>query len=135
MSLVSYYFGGKTALFGEAIEIPTKPADLVQQALAAPRDKLGEELVRVVLTTWDDPGFITAMKGVVQLQVTNQDNWASLTEFYREQILLPIAESVGGERAEFRAAMAASVLVGLIAVRYLVVLTTEIEYARRVCWT
>ena len=120
VALVSYYFGGKTALFGEAIEIPTKPADLVQQALVAPRDRLGQELVRVVLTTWDDPAFITAMKGVVQLQVTNQDNWASLTAFYRDQILAPIADAAGGDAPEFRAAMAASPLIGLIAVRYLV---------------
>ena len=120
VSLVSYYFGSKTNLFSEAIDVPTKPSDLVERALCAPREKLGEEIVRVMLTAWNDPDLTTAMRGIVQVKVTNQDNWAGLSEFYRDEILGPIASALGGDEAEYRAAMAVAPVIGLVAVRYLV---------------
>lgn len=120
VALVSYYFGSKDNLFREAIGYPIDPGVLVQESLAVAPGDLGAEMVRQVLEAWGDPGLTTAMRGIVQLKVTNQDNWASLAEFYREVILQPIVEAIGSDQAEYRAAMASSVLIGLIAVRYLV---------------
>ncbi|MDO5495567.1 MAG: TetR family transcriptional regulator [bacterium] len=127
VALVSYYFGAKDNLFREAIGYPIEPRVLVEEALAVPVEELGREIVRQVLTAWGDPGVATAMRGVVQLKVTNQDNWASLTEFYREVILGPIIEAMGGSDAEYRATMALTPLIGLVVVRYLVETPAVVE--------
>lgn len=120
VALVSYYFGAKDNLFRLAVGYPIEPRVLVEEALEVPVEDLGREIVRQVLTAWGDPGIATAMRGIVQLKVTNQDNWAALTEFYREIILQPIMQALGTEDAEYRAAMAGADLVGLVVVRYLV---------------
>ncbi|HHW83432.1 MAG TPA: TetR family transcriptional regulator [Actinomycetales bacterium] len=121
VALVSYYFGAKDNLFRETVGYPIAPKVLVEESLGVPLEELGREMVRQVLTAWGDPGVVTAMRGIVQLKVTNQDNWASLSEFYREIILRPIVDALGGgPEGEYRAAMASTPLIGLVVARYLV---------------
>nr|NLD41706.1 TetR/AcrR family transcriptional regulator [Actinomycetales bacterium] len=119
VALLSYYFRSKDNLFRLAVGYPIEPSVLVEEALRVPVEELGREIVRLVLTAWGDPGVVTAMRGIVQLKVANQDNWASLAEFYQTILLQPIVEAIGGEDAEYRAAMASSELIGLAVVRYL----------------
>lgn len=120
VALVSYYFGSKENLFAEAMGSPVAPATLVSEAVEAPVEDLGRALVRRLLTSWGDPELATAMRGIVQRKVTNQDNWAELVQVYRELIMQPIMEAIQGDDAEYRAAMATGPLIGLIVVRYLV---------------
>lgn len=132
VALVSYYFRSKDNLFADAIGAPEAPASLVTEALKTPLEDLGRALVRQVLTAWGEPALATAMRGIVQRKVTNQDNWAELQQTSSEAILGPIMAAISSRAAkdaathlhpaevEYRAAMATGPIIGLIVLRYLV---------------
>src|SRR3954468_4972611 len=54
-ALVHHYFGSKDQLFLAAVEAPADPAELLPAVLAGGRDRLGESVVRLLLSIWDVP--------------------------------------------------------------------------------
>lgn len=119
-SLVHHYFDDKSALVAEVVAVPLRPDRIVQGALDGPIDELGARLLRGVLAAWDNPkvrpAAATAMRSVIgQGPVARM-----LREFLRREIMLRLATRLGdAEDAELRAELAASQVVGIIMVRYI----------------
>ncbi len=113
-----HYFDDKAALFTEAIGSPARPDQLVRAVLAGPRDRIGETLVRVLLTTLDDEPAHTRAVQIIRTALGHEFAARLLRQFIVREVLHRIAETIGGDDAELRATLAASQVVGLMVVRY-----------------
>ena len=118
-ALVHHYFGTKDKLFLASMNAPIDPGVLIPQALAGPRDQVGERLVRMVLSVWDSPAGAAA---VAMLRSAMSNEWTArlMREFVITQILRrAVAElSLDPAEAAMRAALTASQISGLLVTRY-----------------
>ncbi|TYB56128.1 TetR/AcrR family transcriptional regulator [Nonomuraea sp. PA05] len=118
-ALVHHYFGTKDRLFLACVSVPFDPAQVMPQILDAPREEIGSVLVRVVLTLWDSP----AGAGAAALLGSSLSNeWIAklLREFVTTQILRQVIGHLGldEQEAPHRAALAATQIIGLAVIRY-----------------
>lgn len=118
-ALVHHYFADKADLFAETIQAPFRPDRVVPQILAGPREEVGENLARFLLTALSSPA--AEAKATLVLRTAIGHNAASrmLREFLVREVLQRIAAGVGAPDAELRAALAASQVVGVIVARHI----------------
>lgn len=118
-ALIHHYFDGKQALVAEVVKVPLRPDRVVRDALDAPVDELGARLVRAVLTAWDSGAVRPAAVAALRSAIGQGPVARMLREFLRREIMHRIAATLGeADDAELRAELAASQLVGVIMVRY-----------------
>jgi AcrR family transcriptional regulator len=118
-ALVHHYFDDKAALVAEVVAVPLRPDRIVQGALEGPIDELGERLLRGVLAAWDAPAVRPAATVALRSALGQGPVARMLREFLRREIMLRVAARIGdAEDAELRAELAASQIVGVIMVRY-----------------
>lgn len=121
-ALVHHFFGTKQDLFTAAMELPVDPATLVPALLAEGTDGLGERLVRMFLTVWDGTPGQAPMLALVRSAAAHEPAAQLLREFLTDAVLCPLARAVGDDRAELRAGLVASQMMGLAMARYIVCL-------------
>jgi AcrR family transcriptional regulator len=135
-ALVHHFHGSKEQLFTAAMRLPVVPSEVLMAALAPggrdPGTSLGEHLVRTVLGLWESEEVRGPFLGLLRSAVTSEQAAAMLREFLTEAILGPVARAAGLAQAaaadpgqasvEFRAAIAASQMVGLALTRYVLAL-------------
>ncbi|GGS37866.1 MULTISPECIES: TetR/AcrR family transcriptional regulator [Actinokineospora] len=118
-AMVNHWFGGKEALFAEAVlHLPFNPKALIAEILKGDREVLGERIIRTFLTNWDaqDGGVFAAMIRSVSAheQVAN-----ALREFFVHQVFGQIVSAMHDDgSALLRANLVASQMIGLGMVRY-----------------
>jgi len=118
-ALVHHFFGRKEDIFLKALEIPFQPAELVARVVSdGPRDTLAERLLRVYLRLWDDPHSRAGLQAVIRSAATSEQGADLLRQFLAATVLSRVADAVGVPR--LRIALAASHLVGIAMVRYVV---------------
>jgi AcrR family transcriptional regulator len=118
-ALVAHYFGPKDALFAAALELPRAPADALAEALEAPDGELGARIAEAFLSVWDGAGA-SALVALLRSASVNEQAAETMREFGRTELVPRIAERIGGRRAELRAALMVSQLIGLATMRYIV---------------
>src|SRR5205085_6305423 len=118
-ALISHYFGSKEGVFLAAVEFPADPAEFIPRLLAPGLDSLGERLVRFFLDTWDSPAG-SPMLALIRPVVSNEYAAATLREFVSREVLGRIAAAIQLERPQLRATLAASQLIGIAMLRYVV---------------
>ena len=119
-ALVHYYFDSKDGLFVAAMRLPLRPAEVIGPVLASGVDGLGERIVRRVLEVWGDPVNRMALLAIVQGASAHPGAATALGEFVRHEIVARIAAVIDADRAELRANLVASQIIGLVAARYVV---------------
>lgn len=118
-SLVHHYFDDKAALVAEVVAVPLRPDRIVQGAIEGPIDELGERLLRGVLAAWDAPAVRPAATVALRSALGQGPVARMLREFLRREIMHRVAARIGdADDAELRAELAASQIVGVIMVRY-----------------
>ena len=118
-SLVHHYFDDKSALVAEVVAVPLRPDRIVQDALEGPTDELGARLLRGVLAAWDNPAVRPAATAAMRSAIGHGPVARMLREFLRREIMHRVATRIGDAAdAELRAELAASQVVGVIMVRY-----------------
>jgi AcrR family transcriptional regulator len=118
-ALVAHYFGPKDALFAAALELPRAPVDALAAALDAPDGELGARIAETFLSVWDSPGA-GALVALLRSASANEQAAETMRQFARAELVPRIAERLGGRRAELRAALIVSQLIGLAMMRYVV---------------
>lgn len=118
-AMVNHWFGGKEALFAQAVlNLPFNPKALIAEILKGDRDALGERIIRTFLTAWDGQGggVFTAMIR----SVSSHDQVANaLREFFVHQVFGEMLNILGDtETGLLRANLVASQMIGLGMVRY-----------------
>jgi AcrR family transcriptional regulator len=124
-ALVHHYFGGKAQLFAAVMDIPADPAVLIGRIVAGPREQIGEALVRTFLAVWDSPEGRPRFVALVRSAVTHEVATRMLREFLTREVFGRVLRSleVDGSSpadAELRAGLAASQMVGLALMRYII---------------
>ncbi len=124
-ALVHHYFGGKPQLFAAVMDIPADPAALISAVVEGPRDQVGEALVRTFLAVWDSADGRQRFQALIRAAVTHDEATRMLREFLVREVFGRVVGSLAadGEPSadlELRAGMAASQMVGLAMMRYIV---------------
>jgi len=118
-SLVHHYFDDKSALVAEVVAVPLRPDRIVQGALDGPIEELGARLLRGVLAAWNNPAVKPAATAAMRSAIGQGPVAPMLREFLRRGIMHHVATRIGDAAdAELRAELAASQVVGVIMVRY-----------------
>ena len=124
-ALVHHYFGGKAQLFAAVMDIPADPAALIGAVVTGPRDQVGEALVRTFLAVWDSGDGRQRFQALMRAAVTHDEATRMLREFLTREIFGRVVRALAddGEPSadlELRAGLAASQMVGLAMMRYIV---------------
>ena len=117
-SLVLQFFGSKDGLFDAALRAdpPTRQlAALVEQADAA---DLGEQLVRRYLELWEAPDTGPRLLAVVRGASASPSASAMVSAFMADEVMLPLARSIGTDRTELRANLTGAHMLGIATARY-----------------
>ncbi|GAA3531199.1 TetR family transcriptional regulator [Nonomuraea rosea] len=117
-ALVMHFFGSKDKLFEAAIN-GTMPVALLVEAIDGDEEHLGERLVRRYLGLWEDPVHGPKLAAVVRSAAATPATAELLKELMTRELLGPVARSLSHDHAHIRGLLAASQLLGLAAMRYL----------------
>ena len=112
-ALISYHFGSKQGLFAQAMDLRCGRSLAVDVALRGDPAGVADRLLLAVLAAWEDgppPGPDAFVDGSV-MEV--------LREFLDQELIVRLAEFLGGDRATERATAAVTLIGGLIFTRYL----------------
>jgi AcrR family transcriptional regulator len=119
-ALVHHYFGSKEDLFGAAIDLPLRPADAAVTVLAGGKDELGERLVRLFFSVWENPESRAGLVAMLRGAFTTEQGARALREFFESTMLERIAPALDLPDARMRMALIASHMVGVAVLRYVV---------------
>jgi AcrR family transcriptional regulator len=118
-ALISYHFGSKRGLLGEAMALAINPAELLAREIAGPLNNLPERLLTTVVTVWDDPDTSGSLRAFIEGVVGDPEVGRVFRELIEHEMLPRIAERIGGPDAGRRASVAASHIAGLVMARYI----------------
>ncbi|MCA1223775.1 TetR/AcrR family transcriptional regulator [Streptomyces sp. 8L] len=119
-ALVHHYFGTKEQLFGAAIAVSFEPATGVPGVLDGDRDAIGERLARYFLGVWEDEDTRVPLLAVMRSALTNETAADVLRSFVLRRLLEPIARALDVPDPRLGAELAASQMVGIAMLRYVV---------------
>lgn len=118
-ALVLHYFDSKDGVFRAAIQFPLDPAEFIPKLLEPGLEGLGARLTRFFVEAWDSPAG-SPLIALIRSVVANEDAAALLRDFVSRQVLGRVARALDLDRPQLRASLAASQLVGLAMLRYII---------------
>ena len=119
-SMVLYLFGSKAELFRESLRLIIDP-DVLVAAMAEGDGDIGTRMVRTYLGIWENPDTATSMVAMLQSATSNSDAHEAFRGFMQSYVLTAVSGALGGgEQARLRAMLAASHLVGVAMLRYVI---------------
>lgn len=118
-AMVNHWFGSKEALFTASLYIPIDPATVIGEILPGDPEHLGERVVGRFLTVWDATGG-APLASLIRSVASHDAAARMLREFVTRVILARVVGSVAPDRAELRASLVGSQLIGLGMARYVV---------------
>jgi AcrR family transcriptional regulator len=117
-ALVVHFFANKPSLLAEAIEWPFDPEVEMPKLLVGGRSEVGRHLVELVVRTWDDEGTRNPILTLLRAATTEPRAAELMGDFLRLKLFAPLMDRLGVDRADLRADLAISQLVGLGLARY-----------------
>jgi hypothetical protein len=106
-------------VFRAAVDFPLDPAEFLPRLLAPGLDGLGERLVQFFVETWDSPAG-RPLIGLIRSVVASADAAALLREFVTRKVLGRLATALEVDQPGLRASLAASALIGMAMMRYVI---------------
>ncbi|MFC5728996.1 MULTISPECIES: TetR/AcrR family transcriptional regulator [Nocardioides] len=118
-ALVHHYFGSKDDLFIAALELPVDPRTVVAERIASsdPDTGPGERILRAMLGVWDDPALQPGLLATVR-HLLEPGGGRLVGQGFLPVVLEPVGELLGVEDPARRMPLAASQVIGLILMRY-----------------
>jgi AcrR family transcriptional regulator len=121
-ALISYFFGSKQALFGEAFALRANPVAVIAEQISGPVADLPRRLLTALVHTWDDPENRPTLLAIAHAGGGGES--PALTRGFVEAALYaPLAARLGAEgvpveEARRCSAVLVTQLVGVIYTRY-----------------
>ncbi|MFB6825152.1 TetR family transcriptional regulator [Streptomyces virginiae] len=119
-ALVHHYFGSKDDLFAAAIEVSIEPALVVPAVIGEGPEGVGERLARYFLGVWENPVTRVPLLAVIRSALTHEAAAKVLRELVLRRLLARVAADLDVPDPTFRAELAASHMVGIAILRYVV---------------
>ncbi|MDQ8707758.1 TetR family transcriptional regulator [Streptomyces sp. LHD-70] len=119
-ALVHHYFGSKDEVFAAAIEVSFEPALVVPAVLAEGPEQVGERLARFFFSVWENPATRAPLLAVIRSAVTHEAAAKALRTFVLRRLLERVADDLDVPEPKFRAELAASHMIGIAFVRYVI---------------
>lgn len=120
-SMVLYLFGSKEELFRESLRLILDPEMLVAALTGETGDDpdIGTRMVLAYMRIWETPDMAASMRAMLQSATSNSDAHEAFRDFMQSYVLTAVSGVLGGgEQARLRAMLAASQLVGVAILRY-----------------
>ena len=117
-ALVIHYFGSKEALFGEALQLPLAPGEVLARGIAAGPEHVGATVVRAFLDSWEPPETRARLMAMLRSALTNETAMGMMRDFLVREVFGPITEALGVPDARLRATLVGSQFIGLSIMRY-----------------
>jgi AcrR family transcriptional regulator len=118
-AMVNHWFGSKEALFTASLHIPIDPTVVIGEILGGDPEHLGERLVGRFLTVWDATGG-APLASLIRSVASHEAAARMLREFVTRVILARVVGVIAPDRAELRASLVGSQIIGLGMARYVV---------------
>jgi AcrR family transcriptional regulator len=119
-SMVLYLFGSKEELFRESLRLILDPDVLVAALTGDDEADIGTRMVRTYVQMWEAPDSAASMRAMLQSATSNSDAQEAFRGFMQNYVLTAVSGALGGgEHARLRAMLAASQLVGVAMLRYI----------------
>lgn len=120
-ALVHHYFeGGKGELFATTQSVQLNPAAMLRTITAGDVDRIGWRAVETFIEVWDAPARRDVLVALIRTGVATDDGARMLREFLAREVFGRIAEAAGAQDPQLRGALAASQLIGLAVMRYVI---------------
>lgn len=119
-ALVHHYFGTKDEVFAAAIEVSFEPALVIPGLIGGSTDGLGERLIRYFLSVWENPATRAPLLAILRSALTHEAAASVLRGFVLRRLLERIAAELDVPDPTFRAELAASHMVGIAILRYVI---------------
>ncbi|KQX45676.1 MULTISPECIES: TetR family transcriptional regulator [unclassified Streptomyces] len=119
-ALVHHYFGTKDEVFAASIEVSFEPATVVPAIVGGPREAIGERLARFFIGVWENPASRAPLLAVVRSALTHEAAAKVLRAFVLRRLLERIAAELDVPDPKFRAELAASHMIGIAIMRYVI---------------
>ncbi|WP_328359494.1 TetR family transcriptional regulator [Streptomyces sp. NBC_00457] len=120
-ALVHHYYGTKEQVFEAAVEVAFAPALKVRDAVVeGPLDDVGERMTRVIFGLWENPVTRAPLLAIVRSAVNTEAAAAVFRRLVSAQLMRRIAGQLDAPDAELRTELAASQLVGVAMMRYVI---------------
>jgi AcrR family transcriptional regulator len=119
-ALVHHYFGTKDEVFAAAVEVTFEPVLILPAILGGSRDGIGERLARYFIGVWENPVTRAPLLAVVRSALTHEAAAKVLRGFVLRRVLQRIAADLDVPEPEFRAELAASHMIGIAILRYVI---------------
>lgn len=116
-ALIHHFFLSKGGLFSAAVQDVFTVPELVATVVDGPPDEAGGRLARAYVTHWEEPGIQQRLVALLRSATAFEGATAAIQEFFG-QTLVPVAAAVGQGRAELRASLCGSFLLGVAGLRY-----------------
>ncbi|TQK52691.1 TetR family transcriptional regulator [Streptomyces sp. SLBN-118] len=119
-ALVHHYFGTKDEVFAAAIEVSFEPALVVPVILGQGNEGIGERLARYFIGVWENPATRGPLLAIVRSALTHEGAAKVLRAFVLRRLLERIAGELDVPDPKFRAELAASHMIGIAILRYVI---------------
>ncbi len=119
-ALVHHYFGSKEKVFVEALQFPVDPAEIVPRLVAEGIEGVGERILRLFFSVWEDPVGRERALAVIRSAHTSEQGARMIRGFLVQELFRRIATHLALPQPELRAALVGSQVIGLITMRYVI---------------
>ncbi|MFD3612930.1 TetR family transcriptional regulator [Streptomyces atroolivaceus] len=119
-ALVHHYFGTKDEVFAAAVEVSFEPALVIPGILGGPSEDMGERLARYFIGVWENPVSRAPLLAILRSALTHEAAANVLRGFVLCRLLERIAAELDVPDPAFRAELAASHMIGIAIMRYVI---------------
>ena len=125
--LVTHYFGSKQELFLESVELPFEPEVAFDLVLGPGLEGVGERLARFVLGVLETEAGRQTITGLLRAAASEEEAAAMIRRLLVGRLLGPLAQRLGTDQPELRAALMGSQVAGLTMARHVVQLPALVQ--------
>ncbi|MBN1172418.1 MAG: TetR family transcriptional regulator [Micromonosporaceae bacterium] len=118
--LIRHFYGNKDDLFAAALAIPQEVVQRMSRAVSGDPDNIGERLVDVYLSLWEDPASADPLLAIVRSAIASDRAADRLQAMVGAQFLAEIAPHLNQPDNQVRAALTGAYLLGIAIARYVV---------------
>ncbi|MGI5481424.1 TetR/AcrR family transcriptional regulator [Streptomyces lavendofoliae] len=119
-ALVHHYFGTKDEVFAAAVELSFEPALIIPAILGESPEGVGDRLARYFLSVWENPVTRAPLLAIIRSALTHEAAAKVLRGFVLRRLLQRVADDLDVPDPELRAELAASHMIGIAILRYVV---------------